>query len=122
MSVFREVSFQWRGETLSVVPDIALLRRIKGRGVNNLRLAHECMTVGPDPSELAVALSAFLHAAGKRVSEDDAYADLVGDDHAAVLSFQEAYVQAVVPNIDLGKKPEAPAQEAKGPGPKRRKK
>jgi len=112
MSVFREVSFQWRGREVTVTPDIALLRRIKGRGINNLRLAHECMSVGPDPSELAIALSAFLAAAGIRAAEDECYGDLVGADHAAVMSFQEAYVQAVVPNVDLGKKPKAPAKAA----------
>jgi len=113
MDVFREVSFQWRGQEVTVTPNSALLRRIKARGINTLRVAHECTTVGPDPSELCVALSVFLAEAGIRATDDECYCDLVGTDHAAVISFQLAYVHSVNPSINLGKKPEAPVQSAK---------
>lgn len=107
MAVFREVTLQWRGEDYTMTPSVALLRRIKSQGVNNLRLAHECLSGGVDPSELAVAHHIFLKAAGAEVSENDSYEFLTEGNMADIVAFQEAYVQSVIPSVDLGKKPEA---------------
>ena len=121
--VFRDAVIRWNGEYHRLSPDVNLLRRIKGQGINNLRLAQECMTVGPDPSEMAVVMRLFLQAAGVRVSDDECYGFMLDPANAdAVAEFMETYVQAVVPGVDLGKKPEAPDQPQAKPGPKKAKK
>jgi hypothetical protein len=116
MDVFREVELTWQGQKYRLKPDASVLRQIKGQGLNNLRLAHECIHGGADPSELAVALRIFLGAAGVRATDDECYSYLVSGDMAGITEFQWVYCQTVLPNIDLGKKPEAPAEEVK-PGP-----
>lgn len=110
-SVFREVSLEWRGEQHTITPSVLLLRRIKAEGINNLVLANECMHGGADPSELAVVHRIFMAAAGVLVTDDESYGFLTGGDTAAVVAFQTAYVNAVVPSVDLGKKPAAPAKQ-----------
>jgi hypothetical protein len=110
--VFREVVLPWNGERHTMVPSVRLLRRIKSEGINNLTLARECMFGGADPSELAVVHRMFMAEAGVSISDEDSYAFVTGGDTQSVVAFQTAYVQSVVPNIDLGKKPEAPDQDA----------
>lgn len=115
MAVFREIELLWEGKRHVMVPSVSLLRRVKGRGINNLTLAREVMYGGADPSELAVVHQMFMAEAGVSVSEEDSYGFLTGGDTAEVVAFQTAYVNAVVPSIDLGKKQEAPAQEPQAP-------
>jgi len=107
--VFREVSFLWGEAECALVPSVALLRRIKAQGVNHMSLAKECIHGGADPLDLVVVLRAFLGAGGITASEDQCYAFLTGGDAKAIASFQMAYISAVLPSVDLGKKPEAPA-------------
>ncbi len=107
MSVFREVTLEWGGEEYTMTPSVSLLRRIKAQGINNLRLAHECLNGGVDPSELAVVHCTFLREAGAKITEDESYEFLMQGDMAGITAFQETYVQAVIPSVDLGKKPEA---------------
>jgi hypothetical protein len=117
MSVFRETEIDWQGGTYRLTPSVGLLRQIKAAGINNLRLAHECIHGGADPSELAIPLRIFLTAAGVKVTEDECYSYLTSGDHIGIANFQLAYCQAVIPSIDLGKKLKAP-EEQEAPGPK----
>lgn len=110
-NVFREVTFPFQGEEYTIVPSVAVLRRIKAKGINTTSLANQCIQGGVDLLDLAEALRVFLAEAGERVSVDDAYAWLTTGS-ADVVAFQLTYVQSVMPGIDFGKKPEAPAKRA----------
>lgn len=114
MAVFRELTLKWGGREYTMTPSAAVLRRVKARGINNLRLAYECLNGGVDPAELCVAHSIFLREAGAEVSEDESYDFLMSENTDSVLDFTQAYVEAVMPSVDLGKKQEAqPASPAK---------
>jgi hypothetical protein len=102
--VFREVALSWQGDEYHITPSLALLKRIKAKGIHTLNLAQACIQGGADPIDLAVAHKIFLAQAGVTVSEEDSYAFIVGGSQD-VIDFQIAFVSAVLPSIDLGKKP-----------------
>lgn len=112
MGVFREIEMEWGGEKHKMVPSLSLLRSIKAKGLNNVQLARECFLGGVDPCELVVVHQAFLAAAGVNITEDESY-DFLTSGSDEVVRFQTAYVQAVIPSVDLGKKQEAPARKRK---------
>lgn len=111
--VFREITLPWGGKDYTMTPDVGLLRRIKQQGINNLVLAGEVYHGGADPADLAVVHCLFMRAAGVEITEEDSYGFLTGDETDEVVRFQQAYVGAVIPSIDLGKKPEAQKVEPK---------
>lgn len=110
MSVFREFEMKWKGEVYEIKPNLALLRRIKGRGINNVQLAQACFNGGVDMEDLVIVHCAFLASAGVEISEEESY-EFLSTGAPEVIEFQLAYVQTVIPSVDLGKKPEAPAKK-----------
>ena len=107
--VFREVDFLFRGKTVTMVPSLSLLRRIKAMGVNHLMLAQQCLQGGADLLDLTVVHNQFLIEGGVTdVTEDESYMFMTSGNSKEFTSFQTAYVNAVMPGIDLGKKPAAP--------------
>lgn len=120
-SVFKEKSLQWNGETVYFVPSVKMLRRIRGEGIQNLKLAHECIVGGADPADFCIALKHMLQAGGVNVTEDECYNFLTSADIPDIMAAQTAYVESVNPTIDLGKKPEAPAPKTATPKRKSRK-
>lgn len=137
MSVFREVSFHFRGEEIRLVPSLALLRRVAGHGINNTILAHQCLTGGASLEDLAIAHAEFMAEAGFRITEKDEDGDpkkrrLTEDESylfvmdpgnlVEVQEFQLAYCLAVNPGVDLGKKLGGRATGAKAKKSKARKK
>lgn len=102
--VFREVTLSWRGDEYQITPSLALLKRVKAKGIHTLNLAQACIKGGADPIDLAAAHKLFMAQAGVTVSEDESYAFIVGGSQD-VIDFQIAFVSAVLPSIDLGKKP-----------------
>jgi hypothetical protein len=111
-SVFKEKSLRWNGDDVFFVPDITMLRRIRGEGIQNLKLAHECLVGGADPADFTIALKHMLRQGGVKASDDECYDWLTSADVEDILQAQTAYVESVNPRIDLGKKPEAPAEKA----------
>ena len=107
-SIFKEKSLQWKGETVYFVPSVKMLRRIRGEGIQNLKLAHECLVGGADPADFCIALKHMLQAAGIAATEDECYDFLTSADIPEIMAAQTAYVESVNPTIDLGKKAEAP--------------
>jgi len=104
--VFREIDLEWDGETYTIVPSMALLKRIKAKGINGLQLANACIQGGADPVDMAVVHAIFMKEAGVIVAEDESYGFITsGTDQ--MIDFQMAFVAAVLPSIDLGKKPVA---------------
>lgn len=110
MAVFREVELKWQGETYTMTPSLAVLRRIKSHGLNNVQLASECFHGGVDPCDLVVVHCAFMAEAGVKITEEESY-EFLTSGSPDVVAFQMAYVQAVIPSVDLGKKQEAPAKK-----------
>ena len=107
--VFRQVDFLFRGRTVTLVPSIELLRRIKAKGINTTQLAQLCSNGGADALDVTTIHQAFLIEAGVRdVSEAESYAFIMSGNTKEISSFMLAYVNAVLPGIDLGKKPDAP--------------
>jgi hypothetical protein len=76
--VFREVTFEWAGEDCTVTPSMALLKRIKAMGINNLALAKQCLHGGADPIDLAMVHRAFMKEAGVSLSEEESYGFIMG--------------------------------------------
>jgi hypothetical protein len=113
--VFRTVSFLYDGREVTLTPSIALLRRLKAAGINNMLLATQCVKGGADALDLITVHRAFLQEGGTFISEDESYAWLTGGNVEEIMSFQSAYVSAVLPGVDLGKKPDAPAPKKAKP-------
>lgn len=110
-SVFKEKSLRYNGETVFFVPSVKMLRRIRAEGVQNLKLAHECIVGGADPADFCIAMKYMLLEGGVKASEDECYDFLTSGEIEDILAAQTAYVESVNPQIDLGKKPEAPAEK-----------
>ena len=107
--VFRQVDFLFREKTVTLVPSLSLLRRIKAMGINHLMLAQQCLQGGADLLDLTVVHNQFLIEGGVTdVTEDESYLFMTEGNAKEFTSFQTAYVNAVMPGIDLGKKPAAP--------------
>jgi len=119
--VFREIELKWKGEVYTMTPSLSILRSIKSHGLNNVQLASECFHGGVDPCDLVIVHRAFLGAAGVSITEEESY-EFLTSGASEVVEFQLAYVQAVIPSVDLGKKPAAPAPKKKKSKPGRRKK
>lgn len=107
--VFREVSFTCNGTEYTITPSMALLRRIKAAGVNNMDLAQRCLRGGADALDLVTVHRAFMADAGAPIGDDQSYLWLTSGNVSELTSFQTAYVQSVLPGVDIGKKPAAPA-------------
>ena len=101
--VFRELALTWQGEEYTFTPSLALLRRIKAKGIHALNLANACIKGGADPIDLTDVHRLFMAEAGVKVSEDESYAFITGGSEE-MIEFQLAFVAAVLPSIDLGKK------------------
>jgi hypothetical protein len=111
--VFREIALPWRGEEYHITPSMALLRRVKAKGVNALALANACVKGGADPIDLTDVHQVFMAAAGVPVSEDESYAFITGGSDE-MIEFQLAFVSAVLPSVALGKKPNPRPTTARG--------
>ncbi len=109
--VFRETTFKYGGREYTFTPSMSFLRGLKEKGIQNLELAQQCLRGGADALELVIVHRAMVSAAGGEVSEDESYAWLTSGNIAEITSFQTAFVQSVLPGIDLGKKPAARAKK-----------
>jgi hypothetical protein len=116
--VFREQTFKYRGEDVTFTPDMQLLRRIdqmfRASGTDAIQVAQGIGKARPDLFSLSYALQQFLKSGGVDAAEDECYAYLSsggGNDVRAIQSFYVAFFNAFLPEIDQGKKPEAPAQK-----------
>lgn len=111
--VFREITYQYLGEDVTIVPSMALLGRVKSKGINTTMLANQVTNGGFDFYDLAKAHSVFMTASGRPMSDEQSLEYLTaGSRDAEILGFMAAYAQAAMPGVDFGKKPEAPARSA----------
>lgn len=77
MSVFRETTIDWGGETYVIVPSNRLLRRIE-REVPLVRFVAECMQ-DYRVADVAFILSEFIKEAGGSINPDELTAELFED-------------------------------------------
>lgn len=121
MSVFREKTFDYKGERMTFVPSLALLRRVQARGINTTQLANQCIRGGIDLIDLSQAHVEFMRAAGVNLTEDESYGYMTtAGNQDEVMGFMLAYSEAAMPGVDMGKKPEAPAMRDTSENPKAR--
>lgn len=125
----RVLSFDWGGVTRTFTPTMTVLAsmasdlaRVSEGSENTLSLAQKMNAGGADPVFAATALWHLLRASGADVTRDQCYEQMMGDQIAMLekIEFRAAYLQSVLPSVDMGKKPEAPA--AKPPASKARRK
>lgn len=114
----RVISFEWGGVLRSFTPTMTVLAamasdmaRVSEGSENTLSLAQKMNAGGADPVFAATALWHLLRASGVEVTRDECYDQLMGDAIPLVekAGFRMAYLQSVLPSVDMGKKPEAPA-------------
>ena len=124
--MMREIVFTWTGQERRFIPSMAVLSamasdlaRASEGGENTAVLASKLLHGGADPVFASLALYHMLRASGADVTREDAYAQILGGGEDMV-GFRQAYITTVLPNIDMGKKPEAPAKPAGARGARRK--
>lgn len=108
----REITFNWAGEELTFQPSMTLLSRIAGDlrkatdgAETTVSMAYKCVNGGAEPMFLLLALRAVMMSIkGPNACPSDE--DLL--EHALshisdLVGFRVAYVEAVLPQVDLGK-------------------
>lgn len=134
----REISFQWKGETLRLTPSMLLLSRLANevrRGTEGsettVSIAYKCVHGGLEPMYLMIPLREFIREAlasipDRTLPSDDEIMSHALSAPADILSFRLAYVNAVLPHVELGKGPAGPssaqgaASQPATPGGKRK--
>lgn len=127
----RSLTFTWGGAAREFVPTMAVLSamaselaRVSEGAENTLSLAHKMNAGGADPVFASAMLWHMLRASGAGIAREEAYAQLMGAEIPMLekLEFRQAFLQAVLPMVDMGKKPEAPAAPRPAATKARRKK
>jgi hypothetical protein len=113
MSVFRSKTITWDGVEYSFTPSLNMLRRIESRGINLLQCANGFLTGNMQIAMAADCVWRFLQEAmGKDApSGEDVYGWMVyasGQDRDAYDKVVWEIVSTILPDVNLGKKPEAP--------------
>lgn len=118
-SLWRTLTFTWRGQEHSFTPSLDLLNLIESRGVNLMQLAQ---ALSSNSGALLVqgcrAFAAILNAAGVKETADTVYlrfttdAQRGGDARVRMMedraSLALAFISAVIPEVDPAPNPEAP--------------
>lgn len=98
--VFRDVVLMYEGEEVVVTPSLRLLRRIEQADISMADLAIRTQQGRPPVSHLAYVVAAMLQSAGRDVTEDDVYIQLMtSEDQEAINSLIEAVFTAFAPAV-----------------------
>lgn len=112
MAVFREVEIEWGGETFTVIPTLALIRKIE-REVSlarfQVRAADGDMSIG----DLAFIAATVMRSAGADVSDDEMFAQLSHASGEEGLAFAASIMEAIAPQAPDAKKLAAPERQEK---------
>lgn len=119
MSVFREVTLEYKGKEYTLTPSNKLLRKIEGDG--EISLAHTVARLGtgkPPVSEIAYIVTMLLSAAGvPNADEDEIYGELMNDcltnEGKQFAAMSGKIVEIISPPSDLAKK-SGPQSDTKG--------
>ena len=126
----RAVSFTWGGVERTFVPTIAVLAamasdlsRISEGQENTLSLARKVNAGGADPVFAATALWHMLKASGADLTREAVYEQMMGEEIPMLekIEWRTAYLASVLPMVDQGKKPKAPAVTQSKPKASRKK-
>lgn len=126
----RAVSFTWGGLDRSFVPSLSMLAsmaadlsRISEGQENTLSLARKINAGGADPVFAATALWHMLRASGADLTREAVYEQMMGSEIPMLekIEWRTAYLASVLPQVDQGKKPEAPAEAPKKTAARRKK-
>jgi hypothetical protein len=118
--IFREVDIQWKGQKVTFVPTMQLLRRIE-REVSIMGLLGRVSRGDFSAAEVAFVICEFLRAGGvKSVTDEDVYSEII-DDMASegskgqgVLALIAAISEAITPIEPAAKNASAgPAAQTK---------
>lgn len=104
-AVFQTIEIDWRGKTHRVTPTMRLLNTIE-QDISLSRLVHRLEAGDMPLSHIATVIAAFLQSAGAEVSADEVYAELLGEEAAALGAVATAIIGAIFPAT--GGKKEAP--------------
>jgi len=108
----REITFNWAGEELTFQPSMALLSRIAGDlrkatdgAETTVSMAYKCVNGGAEPMFLLLALRAvMLSIKGPNACPtDEALLEHAMNNITDMVAFRIAYVEAILPQVDLGK-------------------
>lgn len=114
----REIKFDWKGEEVRLIPSFTLLSRIAselqattGGAETTISLAQKCVSGGAEPVFMMIPLVHFLREGlrDRAPSIEEAWAHMI-ESPAEIISFRVAYIEAVMPSVDFGKKPEGSGQ------------
>ena len=126
----RAVSFTWGSVERTFVPTIAVLAamasdlsRISEGQENTLTLARKINAGGADPVFAATALWHMLKASGADLTREAVYEQMMGDEIPMLekIEWRTSYLASVLPQVDQGKKPKAPAVPQSKPRASRKK-
>lgn len=107
MAVFREITITWRGTDYRFVPSMKLMRSIEMGDISLTDIAVRTSQGRPPLSHISYVLSRMLQAAGARVSEDEAYAELIHGNQAEITNMIGVVLQAFSPEDGDAKNPAA---------------
>lgn len=123
----RDLVLSWKGEERTFSPTFRFLRRVDAklqsdpdRPGNLFQTALTIHKGGSAIMDVPIAMSLFLKEAGFDVSEEECWhivsvitsKEATDEQRADYANFGMAITQAILPEMDLGKNPEAPAPEA----------
>lgn len=129
--VERDMTITWKGEEKTFSPTFRFLRRVDARLQTDEYRKGNLFTVakvvnagGAEIMDVPIVMSMFLKEAGFEASEEECWhvlstvisGECDEDQRADYANFAMTLTQAVLPQIDFGKNPEAPSESA----PKRR--
>lgn len=125
MTVSRDMSVSWEGEEKQFSPTFRFLRHIdaklqsdKDRKSNLFTVAKVINAGGSEILDVPIVMAMFLQEAGFDVTEDDCWqvVSAVISGHCTreqridYANFALTLTQAVLPDMDFGKNPEAPSE------------
>lgn len=115
MSVFRELIITWRGQEFRFTPTMRLMRSIEMGDISLTDIAVRTAQGRPPLSHIAFVLARILQSAGAKVTEDDAYAELIRGRQEDVTAMIGVVLQAFAPGETEAKNPDAQTGEATSP-------
>lgn len=113
--IYKELTFTYLGKRCTFTPSMALVGRIRSQvraaGTSFVELARGVQGGDPDHFTMAYVLQEMLASAGEAVAEDACFAFLQSGGNgkgAELQSVYLAFLNTVFPEVDHGKKPDAP--------------
>jgi len=113
MAVFRELTITWKGTEYRLVPSMKLMRTIEMGDISLTDIAVRTSQGRPPISHIAFVLARILQAAGAKVTEDDAYQELMTGSQESATALITSVLEAFSPAN--AKNPAARAEESPTP-------